>query len=39
MRTKVPLDSIVKRAEAYKPKERVAYRMIKSTWKINMVLK
>ena len=26
---KVPLDNIVKRAEAYKPKERVTYKMIK----------
>ena len=26
---KVPLDNISKRAEAYKPKERVTYRMIK----------
>ena len=26
---KVPLDSIAKRAEAYKPKERVTYKMIK----------
>ena len=26
---KVPLDNIVKRAEGYKPKERVAYKMIK----------
>ena len=26
---KVPLDNIAKRAEAYKPKERVTYRMIK----------
>ena len=26
---KVPLDNIAKRAEAYKPKERVTYKMIK----------
>lgn len=26
---KIPLDNIAKRAEAYKPKERVAYKMIK----------
>lgn len=26
---KVPLDNIAKRAEAYKPKERVTYEMIK----------
>lgn len=26
---KVPLDNIAKRAEAYKPKERVSYKMIK----------
>ena len=26
---KVPLDNIVKRAESYKPKERVTYKMIK----------
>lgn len=26
---KVPLDNIAKRAEAYKPKERVIYKMIK----------
>ena len=26
---KVPLDNIAKRAESYKPKERVAYKMIK----------
>jgi len=25
----VPLDNITKRAEAYKPKERVTYKMIK----------
>ena len=28
-RAKVPLDNIAKRAEAYKPKERVTYKMIK----------
>ena len=26
---KVPLDNIAKRAESYKPKERVTYKMIK----------
>lgn len=26
---KVPLDNVAKRAEAYKPKERVTYKMIK----------
>ena len=26
---KVPLDNIARRAEAYKPKERVTYKMIK----------
>ncbi len=29
MRVKVPLDNIAKRAAAYKPKERVTYKMIK----------
>ena len=29
MRKKVPLDNIAQRAESYKPKERVTYKMIK----------
>ena len=33
---KVPLDNIAKRAEEYKPKERVTYKMIK---KLNMASK
>ena len=28
---KVPLDNIAKRAESYKPKERVTYKMVKDT--------
>lgn len=30
---KVPLDSIAKRAEAYKPKERVTYKMVKEYYR------
>ena len=30
---KVPLDNIAKRAESYKPKERVTYKMIKEYYR------
>ena len=35
---KVPLDNIAKRAESYKPKERVTYKMIKEYIEINLII-
>ena len=35
---KVPLDNITKRAESYKPKERVTYKMIKEYIEINLII-
>jgi len=35
---KVPLDNIAKRAESYKPKERMTYKMIKEYIEINLII-
>ena len=38
VREKVPLDNIAKRAESYKPKERMTYKMIKEYIEINLII-
>lgn len=35
---KVPLDNVAKRAEVYKPKERVTYKMIKEYYRSELRL-